>query len=221
MLKRSSESSPLSKNSKDDMSYYTKSNILKNINKYSLYLVEIFKKQYLINKDNNTSYIRRIIKKFNLSTDNTPNRYDKHLTLLLSILYLVSLITFTQDINKIQNIHEFINYLSSIVSYLESADITGWYHSHKHNDGKTYTDINNILYFIIAKEYLKVINQKTKVHCNDFYNNFISKNIKSKKITKYYVVHISNTHVKILLNKIIESLYISSGKRKYKSYSNT
>tara|TARA_B110000261_G_C13093373_1_gene360733 strand:- start:52 stop:453 length:402 start_codon:yes stop_codon:yes gene_type:complete len=126
-----------------------------------------------------------------LTTDNTPKRYNKHLNLLLAILYLARK-------EGIPNGKQFIYFLESIVTLLESSDITGIYHDNTHITQYTYTDINNRFYFMLAKDSLKIIKQKFNVINIDFYEQ---KLLDSKK---YHIIFISNTHVKTLLSLILE-----------------
>lgn len=199
----SSHTSPFkSKSSKDDMTLFTNDNIISNIQLYSEYLNKIFQTQYLTNTDNKTSYYRKIEKKFNLTIANNPKRYNKHLILLLAILYNVSKLNFNKDVKP------YIEYVMSIVSLLESSDITGWYHYYKHKTTNTYTTINNIYYFKFAKTYLKDIYNKTNIIYNEFYDNSL---LKSKDSKQFYVVFISNTHVRTLLSLILNG---SSNKKR-------
>jgi hypothetical protein len=210
----SSYTSPfLSKNSKDkipdiphmpEMSHITYANIIGNIKVYSEYLMTIFKTQYLKNTDNKTSYYRKIEKKLNLTTSNTPKRYNKHLNLLLAVLYCASKINFKKDIKDIK---VFIDYLMSIVSLLESSDITGLYHYHSHKTSNTYTEINNRYYFMLAKDYLKIINKKIRVINKDFYDQTLLEN---KETQQYFVIFLSNTHIKTLLSLIQNNNILSS-----------
>jgi hypothetical protein len=202
MSKNSSFTHPLSsKNSKyttpiihhmPDMSHITYANIISKIKVYSEYLYKIYDTDYLKNTKNTVSYYRKIEKKLKLTPDNTPKRYNKHLNILLAILYCASKLDYRTDVTP------FIDYLMSIVSLLESSDITGIYHFKNHKTQNTYTDINNIFYFMIAKDYLKIIKTKLNVINREFYDQTLLEN------NKYNIIFISNTDVKTLLSLILE-----------------
>jgi hypothetical protein len=185
---------------KPDMSNYNYDNIIKDINLYSIYLNKNFNNKYL----NKKNWYIKILKKFKLSPTNTKKRYDKHLKILLTILFLISNLKFTKKF-KFEHINfliEYLNYLKEIVSFLEEDAITNIYHYYDHSDRYTYIDINNIDYFIIAKNYLGTIYKKTKILYKDFYDK---KYIESSTRNKYNIYYLSNTHINGLLNLIIEN----------------
>ena len=183
---------------KPNMSHITYANIVNKVKRYSDYLLIIYKTHYLKNNNNTFSWYKKIEKKLTLTTDNTPKRYNKHLNLLLAILYLASK-------EGITNGKQFIYFLESIVTLLESSDITGIYHDKTHITQYTYTDINNRFYFMLAKDSLKIIKQKINVINIDFYDK--EKLLDSKK---YHIIFISNTHVKTLLELIRNSKILST-----------
>ena len=186
---------------KPNMSNYTYDNIIKDINLYSIYLNNNFNNKYL----NKKKWYIKILKKFKLSPTNTKKRYDKHLKILLTILFLISNLKFTKrfKFEYIKDLIEYLNYLKEIVSFLEEDAITNIYHYYNHTDGYTYIDINNINYFIIAKNYLGTIYKKTKILYKDFYDK---NHIESSTRNKFNIYYLSNTHINGLLHLIIEKL---------------
>jgi len=188
-----------SENINPDMSHYNYDNIIKDINLYSIYLNKNFNNTYLKKKD----WYKNILKKFKLAPINTKKRYDKHLKILLTILFLISNLKFTKKFTfeQIGFIIEYLNYLKQIVFFLEQDAITNIYHYYKHDDGNTYIDINNINYFIIAKNYLGTIYKKTQILYKDFYDK---NSIESSRRNKYNIYYLSNTHISTLINLIIE-----------------